>query len=139
MAAHNGLLSRGKRPFRADGNAAARPLLDCPVTNAKGFSPGLLLIRSVCTILLVAAIGRGFAGYEETPRGPIAPTDWIRTADGWEHRSVLSVVPPPPPPTLHPAVVGAFQLGFSLMVLLAFPRRTATTSPAQQTNAYRFV
>ena len=48
--------------------------------------------------------------------------DWVRTVDGWEPISVLTLGPPPAaPPTLHPLAVAALQLGVSVFALLALP------------------
>jgi hypothetical protein len=54
--------------------------------------------------------------------------DWVRTADGWEPRAALTAKPLSRPLTLHPALVAAFQMGASLLVLLAFPGQAVPLS-----------
>jgi hypothetical protein len=83
--------------------------------------------RSLLTILIVAAtsawLGRTerAAGVGELKYAAPNHPEWVRTADGWQHRIVLRPEPPSRAFDIHPGLVAAFQLGFSLLVLVAFP------------------
>lgn len=95
------------------------------------------MLRCVITVIIVAGISAslGFLEQANGQREPVVSTrfdssTWIRTVDGWEPPSVLTVVPKEEwTPTLHPALVAGFQAGASLFALLAFP---AARSVAQQ-------
>jgi hypothetical protein len=90
----------------------------------------------VFTILAVAAIS-GWISYGERASGDLrSGADWVRTADGWERRTALTVESESPSrfAAVHPGLVAAFQLTASLLVLVAIPGRavpaTAVASPA---------
>jgi hypothetical protein len=84
------------------------------------------MLRSLLIVLTVAAIA-GVISHFESARAErqlaAQPLAWIRTADGWEHSSVLTAASASPPPALHPFLVASFQAGASLFALLAFPSR----------------
>ncbi len=83
--------------------------------------------RSLLTILIVAAISAWLARAERAAgvgeleyAAPNHP-EWVRTADGWQRRVMLVPEPPTRAFDIHPGLVAAFQLGFSVLVLVAFP------------------
>ena len=90
--------------------------------------------RWILVLLSVAALSALIARAERSAGATSLPTaeatDWVRTADGWEPRAVLTATPPSKPFPLHPGLVAAMQMGASLVVLLAFPGRTAPVSSA---------
>lgn len=86
--------------------------------------------RSVLTILLVAAISGWISHGERAAGDPRSQTDWVRTADGWESRSVLAVQPRSALAEIHPGLVAAFQLTASLLALVAIPGRATPVKPA---------
>lgn len=85
------------------------------------------MLRACLTIVAVAALSACLAHLRDAQGGGPDGRDaeeiaWIRTVDGWEPSSVLSLGPPPQgPPTLHPSLVASLQLGVSLFALLALP------------------
>lgn len=85
------------------------------------------MLRSCLTIVAVAVLSACLAHLrdaqgEGSDNGEIQKIAWVRTVDGWEPSSVLTLGPPPAgPPTLHPGLVAALQLGISLFALLALP------------------
>lgn len=79
--------------------------------------------RSILVIAIVAVLSAWIGRVEQAAGDPRSPQDWVRTADGWERRSVLTAERGPQAPEVHPGLVAAFQLGASLLVLLAFPGR----------------
>jgi hypothetical protein len=72
-------------------------------------------------IFLVAAICVLINQAERAARAGAQRNDWVRTTDGWEPRRVLHPDITPPSPQVHPGLVAAFQLGASLLALVAFP------------------
>lgn len=85
------------------------------------------MFRASLTIVGVAFISAGLAQLRGTPSQRLALADsqqiaWVRTIDGWEPSSVLTLGPPPQGrPPLHPALVASLQLGVSLFALIALP------------------
>jgi hypothetical protein len=79
--------------------------------------------RSILVIAIVAVLSAWIGRADRAAGVPRPPQDWIRTADGWEQRAALVVERPTQPTQVHPGLVAAFQLGASLLVLLAFPGR----------------
>jgi hypothetical protein len=79
--------------------------------------------RSILVIVIVAVLSAWIGRADRAAGVPRSPQDWIRTADGWEQRASLVVERPTQPTQVHPGLVAAFQLGVSLLVLLAFPGR----------------
>jgi hypothetical protein len=101
---------------------------------------GVLLRRSVFIILAVAVLSAwinhceraiGLSAPSGASHSTRPPTEWIRTADGWEPRAELDALPRTRGGRLHPALVAGFQLGASVFVLLAFPGRSAPTGSCQ--------
>lgn len=99
--------------------------------------------RSVFTIVSVAALSAWIARAERAvgvtshdPRSIAAEADdWVRTAQGWQRRSALNASSSATPLPIHPALVAGFQIGFSLLVLVAFPverRRVARAASASR-------
>ncbi|HEX6961794.1 MAG TPA: hypothetical protein VF175_08010 [Lacipirellula sp.] len=83
------------------------------------------MIRSLLTILIVAAIS-GWISYGNGSVGDAAyATDWVRTADGWESRQALEPFEHSTPPAVHPAVIAGLQLLASAFFLAAFPARVS--------------
>ncbi|HYO23398.1 MAG TPA: hypothetical protein VEQ85_00455 [Lacipirellulaceae bacterium] len=91
--------------------------------------------RSLLTIVAVAALAALIARIERATGDVPAPPrtaprgEWIRTADGWQRRSVLTLEPPAAGEPLHPGLVAAFQLAFSLLVLMALPGNAHPAPP----------
>ena len=90
----------------------------------------LFLLRACLTIVAVALLSAGLAHLRDA-QGDAGSSDetrkiaWVRTVDGWEPSSVLTLGPPPAgPPALHPTLVATLQLGLSLFALLALPAST---------------
>ncbi len=87
------------------------------------------MLRACFTIAAVAVISAGLAHLRDAQGDGGADADriaWVRTVDGWEPSSVLSLGPAPPgPPALHPGLVATLQLGVSLFALLALPTRNS--------------
>ncbi|MEM8947112.1 MAG: hypothetical protein AAGD11_18205 [Planctomycetota bacterium] len=84
------------------------------------------MLRASLKIVAVAALCATIVHLRDAQGDGTSPAsrqvDWVRTVDGWEPISVLTIGPPPPgPPTLHPAVVATLQLGVSVFALLALP------------------
>jgi hypothetical protein len=81
--------------------------------------------RWILVVLTVALLSALIAQAERSrgavPEAKAGGSDWVRTVDGWRPRAVLAAKAPSQPLGLHPALVAAFQLGASLLVLLAFP------------------
>ena len=96
------------------------------------------MLRTIATILVVAAISGWISRGEQAVGVSPYPTDWIRTADGWESRSVVQpqhrMAPPPP---LHPVVIAGFQLLASLLFLAAFPASVRSLAPVAARNLPR--
>jgi hypothetical protein len=86
--------------------------------------------RSLITILAVAAISSWISRAEHASGEGRPRTDWVRTVDGWESRSVLAVASEQPTPELHPGLVAAFQLTASLLALVALPGRAVPVRSA---------
>lgn len=73
-------------------------------------------------MVLVALVSAAIRSAETAPDTPQLQTrDWVRTIDGWERRSALSVRTGPIVGNLHPATVASFQLSASLLCLAAYP------------------
>ncbi len=91
------------------------------------------MLRSVLTILFVVALSVGIAHMRDAQGervGAVADQRiaWVRTVDGWEPSSVLTIGPPPPgPPAVHPVLVATLQIGLSVFALLALPPAVQTT------------
>ena len=93
--------------------------LPCPRTRL--LLRACLKILAVVTVCAVIVHFRDALG-EANNAAPAEQVEWIRTVDGWEPISVLTLGPPPQgPPTLHPALVATLQLGVSVFALLALP------------------
>ena len=80
--------------------------------------------RSLLIVFTVAALSAWISHVQQAPVAA-APTDWVRTVDGWQRRGVLELQTATPHEVVHPGLVAAFQLGASAMALLAFPARAA--------------
>jgi len=91
------------------------------------FRPLVTIAAVAALSCLVASLERG-GGSKMAYADPGAPT-WIRTIDGWEPSTVVSLEPRPlAAPALDPRLVAVFQLTASLLALLAFPTATARSS-----------
>lgn len=88
--------------------------------------------RWILVVLSVAALSSLIAWAERARSAEqhvnAGGADWVRTVDGWEPRAALRIQQPTKPIELHPAIVAAFQMGASLLVLLAFPGRAVPLS-----------
>jgi hypothetical protein len=92
--------------------------------------------RSLLVILIVAVLSAWISRMERPAEATPYETDWVRTADGWQSRTVLAARTSVQPLALHPGLVAAFQLGASLFVLLAIPANvSAVASPARSALA----
>jgi hypothetical protein len=89
------------------------------------------------TLLIVAAISGWISRGEHAAGLSGGPTDWVRTADGWESRTAVEPYEVSAPPAVHPAVIAAFQLGASLFFLVAFPARVTALSARNSSAAIR--
>jgi len=84
-------------------------------------------LRACLTIVVVAALSASLAHLRDAQGQRSKSADatqiaWVRTVDGWEPSSVLSLGPRPQgPPALHPGLVASLQLGVSFFALLALP------------------
>lgn len=86
-------------------------------------------MRSLLGIVLLLA-GVGLVSCRIDSRAtradaPSAADDWVRTADGWE-RSSNWTPSLAAPPAVHPLVIAAGQLLFSLLALAAAPPDAAS-------------
>ncbi len=93
----------------------------------------LVLLRPVVTILSVLVLSFGLAQLRDAQGDRVGTAteqriSWVRTVDGWEPSSVLTISPPPPgPPAVHPALVAILLIGLSLFALLALPPAVQST------------
>ena len=78
------------------------------------------MLRSVATILVIAALCGLLNDIGEVQGQRNSDETWVRTVDGWEPYGALSAHPVDRF-TLHPCLVGSFQLLFSVFALMAFP------------------
>lgn len=91
---------------------------------------GMPLLRACITIVAVALLSASFAHLRDAQgqRFASATTDkvmWVRTIDGWEPSTALTISPlPPDPPKLDPLLVALLQVGLSMFALLALPTAT---------------
>ena len=89
------------------------------------------MLRACFTIVVVAVLSACLTHLRDVQGQKPQPAEatqiaWVRTVDGWEPSSVLTLGPKPAgPPAVHPSLVACLQLGVSLFALLALP-------PAQQ-------
>ena len=85
------------------------------------------MLRACITIAAVALLSMCLAHFRDAQAQRTTSTDaaqiaWVRTVDGWEPSSVLTLGPRPQgTPPLHPVLVAALLLGTSLFALLALP------------------
>ena len=93
------------------------------------------MLRACLSIVAVAALSACLAQLRDA-QGERAGAEnarkiaWVRTVDGWEPSSVLTLGPPPQgPPALHPGLVATLQLGISLFALLALPAAKKVARP----------
>lgn len=93
------------------------------------------MLRSLLTILIVAAIAGWISAGERAVGLVPAGSDWVRTSDGWESRLVLEPREESSAPTIHPGLIAAMQLGVSVLFLLAFPSRVRELA-VSRTAAY---
>lgn len=88
------------------------------------------MLRACITIVAVALLSASFAHLRDAQgqRFASATTDqvmWVRTIDGWEPSTALTISPlPPGPPKLDPLLVALLQVGLSMFALLALPTAT---------------
>ena len=78
----------------------------------------------IIILLLLLLVGLGFLVAElpsaaGTPRSDV-DQGWRRTGEGWQRPVWLVPGAPVRPPTLHPLVVGLFQLFLAMGLLVAF-------------------
>ncbi len=105
----------------------------------------------VCLLLLLLGIG-WLVSEIELAAAPLidhSDTGWRRTRDGWERQNSWTDEQPVREPTLHPTLVGALQILFSVAALIALPglnrwhRRPVPAEPLPRRNArhgpHRFV
>lgn len=88
--------------------------------------------RSLFSILAVAALSGVIQQLERAPAAVAERADWVRTVDGWEPRHVLVRDIPAVSPQVHPGLVAAFQLGASMLALVAFPARVVVRRTAER-------
>ncbi len=98
--------------------------------------------RLLIVVLAVAVLSALIARAERSAGGDQQATtsgadDWVRTVDGWERRAALGARQSSKPVELHPAIVAAFQMGASLLVLLAFPGRAVPLSSTASAGSRR--
>ncbi len=77
----------------------------------------------VCLLLLLLGIGWLVSEIElaAAPSTDHGNTGWRRTRDGWERQNSWTDEQPAREPTLHPTLVGALQILFSVAALVALP------------------
>jgi hypothetical protein len=95
----------------------------------------LFVFRACLTIVAVGVLSASLAQLrdaqgEGAATGNTRKIAWVRTVDGWEPSSVLTLGPPPSgPPALHPGLVATLQLGLSLLALMALPAAAKFSRP----------
>ena len=93
----------------------------------------LYVLRACLIVLAVAVLSAWMVQLRDAQGDGTAQTRkiaWVRTVDGWEPSSVLTLGPPPAgPPVLHPGLVATLQLGVSLFALIALPAATKIARP----------